>query len=79
MQSQDFYLSEVEKSRAMTEMNERMKKVLTLSSIVNSKILFSSFFSLLVNVCLSESYVALWSLLKTPGSVLFLENLTSLI
>ncbi|XP_013619849.1 PREDICTED: adenylosuccinate lyase-like [Brassica oleracea var. oleracea] len=26
MQSQNFYLSEVEKSRAMTEMNERMKK-----------------------------------------------------
>lgn len=36
----DFYLSKVEKSRAMTEIDERMKKVLTLSNIVNSKILF---------------------------------------
>lgn len=29
----DFYLSKVEKSRAMTEIDERMKKVLTYSKI----------------------------------------------
>lgn len=29
----DFYLSKVEKSRAMTEIDARMKKVLTLSNL----------------------------------------------
>lgn len=33
----DFYLSKVEKSRAMTEIDERMKKVLTRFNIVNLK------------------------------------------
>ena len=39
-----------------------------------------SFYPIVVNVCLSESYVALCSLRKTLGSILFLEiSLDSLI
>ncbi|CAN6829320.1 unnamed protein product [Brassica oleracea] len=36
MQSGDFYLSEVEKSRAMTEMNERMKKKRRIEDVLYS-------------------------------------------
>lgn len=36
----DFYLTKLEKSRAMTEIDARMEKVLSLSNIVNSEILF---------------------------------------
>ena len=36
----DFYLSKIEKSRAMTEIDARMEKVLTLSNIVNSEVLY---------------------------------------
>lgn len=36
----DFYLSKVEKSRAMTEIDERMKKVLTFSNILSYSFVF---------------------------------------
>lgn len=57
----DFYLSKIEKSRAMTEIDARMEKVLTLSNIVNSEILFSytefrNTLSYMVDVCVSERY-----------------------
>lgn len=71
MQSEDFYLSEVEKSRAMAEMNERMNKVLyslVFSNIFNSKMLFL-FPSWWMSACLNDRYVALWSLLKFTGLI----------
>lgn len=37
---EDFYLSKVEKPRAMTKIDERMKKVLTFSNILSYSFVF---------------------------------------